>query len=98
MCVGIEVDVGIELVDHVVVVVVCEVEAQSEVFCAHSLIEQGHLDTTVGGLSHVLVLVAVTGSLVDRHLHEDVFCGVPVEVEAATEFAVPHTEVETEVS
>ena len=98
VCVGIEVEVGIQLVHVVHVIVVGQVGTQIEVLAADDLIVQSKFDTLVGGLTYILVLIDITGGVVDRHFHQNVFGGVPVEVEATTELATPHTEVETEVA
>ena len=87
-----------QLIDIVLVVVDGRTEAKVEILGTDNLIIQGEFDTFVGGLADILVLITETGGGITRHTHQDILGGVPVEVEGTTQFTVPETEVETDVT
>lgn len=80
------------------VVIVGSVEREVEVLRADDVVVDSELDTFVGGLTHVLVLVRETAGLVDRHLHKEVLRIVPVEIQATVDTSVEEAEVDTEVT
>ena len=97
-CVGTRHDAFHQLVDIVLVVVDGSTETQVEVLGTDNLIVQGQLDTLVGGLADVLILIAETGGGVARHTHQDILGGVPVDIQGTAQFTIPETEVETDVT
>ena len=91
--------VGIDAFNHllyiVLVVVVGSVDTQIEILRTDDFVEDRELKTLVAGLTNVLELIAVTGCLGYRHLHQDVLRRVPVGLDATTELSIPETVVNT---
>ena len=96
------VGVGIYAFEHllhvVLIVIVGGVHAQVEVLRTDNLIEDGQFDTLIGGLTNVLVLITVTSAFGNGNAHQNILGGVPINIEATTQFSVPETEIETKVA
>ena len=87
-----------EIIDVVMVEVVGHAKAQVKVLVSDNLVVECQLHTLVGSLTYVLELIGVTGRGVDRHHHQDVLGGVPIEVQGTAKLSVPETEVNTGIT
>ena len=96
--VGVSIDAFEHLFHVVLVVIIGGVDAQIEVLRTNNFIEDGQFDTFIGGLTNVLVLITVASAFGNGNAHQDIFGGIPINIEATTQFPVPETEVETEVT
>ena len=87
-----------QLVHIVLVVVDGGSEAQVIVLGTQNLIVERELDTLVRGLTDILILIAETSRGIAGNAHQNILGGVPVELDATAQLAIPEAEVQTDVT
>ena len=93
-----EFSLAVQLVYFVAVVRDVASETECEVLLVDDVSIDGELETLVGGLTEVLILVSISRNRWDVGLHQQVLGCIPIEVEGTIDTTVEEAEVETEVT